>query len=88
MLVNMIDFGMNVQAAGDVARCHHFQAANVVAVEAGFDADVLEALAARGHRLARAPGVYGGYQAIQVDPASGAYAAGSDPRKDGAAIGY
>ncbi len=87
-LVNMIDFGMNVQAAGDVARCHHFQAANVVAIEAGFEPAVLQELAARGHRLARAPGVYGGYQAIQVDAASGAYAGGSDPRKDGQAIGY
>ena len=87
-LVNIIDFGMNVQAAGDVARCHHFQAANVVAVEAGFAPDVLQELAARGHRLARAPGVYGGYQAIQVDPATGAYAGASDPRKDGQATGY
>jgi gamma-glutamyltranspeptidase/glutathione hydrolase len=88
VLVNLIDFGMNAQAAGDVARCHHFQAPNVVAVEAGFAPDVLQNLTARGHRLARAPGVYGGYQAIQVDPASGAYAAASDPRKDGQAVGY
>jgi gamma-glutamyltranspeptidase/glutathione hydrolase len=88
MLVNLIDFGMNVQAAGDVARCHHFQAPNVVAVEAGFAPDVLQELTARGHRLARAPGVYGGYQAIQVDPTTGAYAAGTDPRKDGQAVGY
>jgi len=88
MLVNLIDFGMNVQAAGDVARCHHFQAANVVAIEAGFEPDVLQELAARGHRLARAPGVYGGYQAIQVDPASRVYAGASDPRKDGQAVGY
>ena len=88
VLVNLIDFGMNVQAAGDVARCHHFQAPNVVAVEAGFAPDVLQELPARGHRLARAPGVYGGYQAIQVDPATGAYAAASDPRKDGHAAAY
>jgi gamma-glutamyltranspeptidase/glutathione hydrolase len=77
-----------VQAAGDAARCHHFQAANVVAVEAGFEPAVLQELAARGHRLARAPGVYGGYQAIQVDSATGSYAGASDPRKDGLAIGY
>jgi gamma-glutamyltranspeptidase/glutathione hydrolase len=88
VLVNTIDFGMNVQAAGDAARCHHFQAANVVAVEAGFEPAVLQELAARGHRLARAPGVYGGYQAIQVDSATGSYAGASDPRKDGLAIGY
>jgi gamma-glutamyltranspeptidase/glutathione hydrolase len=88
VLVNLIDFGMNVQAAGDVARCHHFQSANVVAVETGFDPQVLQELASLGHRLARAPGAYGGYQAIQVDPQSGAYAGASDPRKDGLAVGY
>jgi gamma-glutamyltranspeptidase/glutathione hydrolase len=88
VLVNLIDFGMNVQAAGDVARCHHFQSANVVAVEAGFAPDVLQDLTARGHRLARAPGAFGGYQAIQVDPATGVYAGASDPRKDGQAVGY
>jgi gamma-glutamyltranspeptidase / glutathione hydrolase len=88
VLVNLIDFGMNVQAAGDVARCHHFQSANVVAVEAGFDPQVLQELASLGHCLARAPGAYGGYQAIQVDPQSGAYAGASDPRKDGLAVGY
>jgi gamma-glutamyltranspeptidase/glutathione hydrolase len=88
VLVNLVDFGMNVQAAGDAARCHHFQEANVVAVEAGFETRVLEELAARGHRLVRAPGVFGGYQAVLRDPATGAYAAGSDPRKDGLAIGY
>jgi gamma-glutamyltranspeptidase / glutathione hydrolase len=88
VLVNLIDFGMNVQAAGDVARCHHFQSPNVVAVEAGFDPQVLQELASLGHRLARAPGTYGGYQAIQVDPQSGAYAGASDPRKDGLAVGY
>jgi gamma-glutamyltranspeptidase/glutathione hydrolase len=88
VLVNLLDFGMNVQAAGDVARCHHFQSANAVAVEAGFDPSVLQELAALGHHLVRAPGVYGGYQAVQRDPASGAYAGASDPRKDGLAIGY
>ena len=88
VLVNMIDLGLNVQAAGDAARFHHFQQANVVACESGIDAAVLQALADMGHRLVWAPGAHGGYQAIMVDPASGAYVGGSDPRKDGQAIGY
>ncbi len=88
VLVNMIDFGMNVQAAGDAARFHHSQAANTVAFESGVDSSVTRELAAMGHRIVSERGSYGGYQAIMRDPASGVYLAGSDPRKDGLAIGY
>jgi gamma-glutamyltranspeptidase/glutathione hydrolase len=88
MLVHLIDLGMNVQAAGDAPRFHHFQAANALAVEPGLGPTVLQDLARRGHRLVRAPGAFGGYQAIMRDPASGAYLAASDLRKDGLAVGY
>jgi gamma-glutamyltranspeptidase/glutathione hydrolase len=88
VLVNMIDFGMNVQAAGDAARFHHSQAANTVSFESGVDPAVTRELAAMGHRIVIERGSYGGYQAILRDPVSGAYLAGSDPRKDGLAIGY
>jgi gamma-glutamyltranspeptidase/glutathione hydrolase len=88
VLVHLIDLGMNVQAAGDAPRFHHFQAANALAVEPGLGPTVLQDLARRGHRLVRAPGAFGGYQAIMRDPASGAYLAASDLRKDGLAVGY
>ena len=88
VLVNMIDFGMNVQAAGDAARFHHSQAANTVSFESGVEPTVTRELTAMGHRIVSERGSYGGYQAIMRDPASGVYLAGSDPRKDGLAIGY
>jgi gamma-glutamyltranspeptidase/glutathione hydrolase len=88
VLVNMIDLGMNVQAAGDAVRFHHSQEANTVAFESGLSPLVIRELASMGHRIVSEVGTYGGYQAIMRDLESGAYLAGSDHRKDGLAIGY
>jgi gamma-glutamyltranspeptidase / glutathione hydrolase len=88
VLVNMINLAMNVQAAGDAARFHHSQAANTVAFESGVRPTVIDQLTGMGHRVVSEVGTYGGYQAIMRDPVSGVYVAGSDPRKDGLAIGY
>jgi gamma-glutamyltranspeptidase / glutathione hydrolase len=88
ILVNMIDLGMNVQAAGDAARFHHSQGANTVAFESGVSPTVIHELNRRGHRIVSEIGTYGGYQAIMRDAAGGVYVAGSDLRKDGLAIGY
>ena len=100
ILVNMIDFGMGLQEAGDVARYHHkghsepFKAGfkmldgGVLEVESGVSLEVVEALRARGHVVAYAIGPFGGYQAILYDAASGVYWGASVMRKDGAAIGY
>lgn len=88
VLVNMIDLGMNVQAAGDAARFHHSQGVNTVAFESEVIPTVIDQLKGMGHRIVSEIGTYGGYQAIMRDPVSGAYLAGSDPRKDGLAIGY
>lgn len=88
VLVNMIDLGMNVQAAGDAARFHHSQTANTLALESSIGASVRKELEQMGHRLVEETGSFGGYQAIMLDADSGAWLAGSDPRKDGAAIGY
>jgi len=88
VLVNMIDLGMNVQAAGDAARFHHSQTANTVAFESGVIPTVIDQLTGMGHRIVSEVGTYGGYQAIMRDPVSGVFLAGSDPRKDGLAIGY
>jgi len=86
VLINMIDFGMDVQQAGEQARFRDFESG--VALESGIGPEVRKALEAKGHRLTIAPGMFGGYQAIQIDPKTGALFGGSDPRKDGCAIGW
>jgi gamma-glutamyltranspeptidase / glutathione hydrolase len=99
VLCNLIDFGMDVQEAGDAARFRHFgsseptgQAAaggGSVAFESGISAQVRGSLEAKGHHLApTSPGGYGGYQAIRIDLEHGVLIGGSDPRKDGCAMGY
>jgi gamma-glutamyltranspeptidase/glutathione hydrolase len=59
-----------------------------VAIESGIEPEVRRALLAKGHRLVEALGGFGGYQAIRIDAANGVLMGGSDPRKDGAAMGY
>lgn len=86
VLLNMIDFGMDVQQAGEQPRFRHFE--NGLALESAIGADVRKALEAKGHKLTTAAGQFGGYQAIMIDPTSGALAGGSDVRKDGCAIGW
>ncbi|MDX2044765.1 MAG: gamma-glutamyltransferase [Acidobacteriota bacterium] len=86
VLMNMIDFGMDVQQAGEQARFRHFESG--LALESAIGADVRKTLEAKGHKLTMAPGMYGGYQAIMIDPKTGALFGGSDPRKDGCAIGW
>ncbi len=98
ILVNMIDFGMNVQEAGDAPRMHHIGSSQptgstmtdggIVNLETGFDYQVIRDLMRRGHRIQYANGPYGGYQAILKDPVSGVYFGGSESRKDGQAAGY
>ncbi len=98
VLVNLIDFGMNVQQAGDASRVRHLGSASPtgepmdsaggqVACEPGVSAKVRAALAERGHVLSHTRQSYGGYQAIQIDEQGTLYG-GTDPRKDGAAVGY
>ena len=57
-------------------------------VESGIEPDVVEDLRARGHRIEYDRGPFGGYQAILIDHETGILHGGSDPRKDGCAIGY
>jgi gamma-glutamyltranspeptidase/glutathione hydrolase len=86
VLMNLIEFGMTIQEAGEAARIRH--SADGVAVESGISAEARAGLAARGHCVIEAPGVFGGFQGIQIDRDSGVLMGGSDPRKDGLAIGY
>lgn len=99
IVVNMVDFGMGVQAAGDAARFHHdgsteplglpaMADGGVLEVESGVPEDVRSELVRRGHQVSVITGPYGGYQAIQRDAATGVYRGASDFRKDGQAAGY
>jgi len=99
VLVNMIDFGMNVQEAGDAARVRHLGSqtptgramdadGGAVAVEAGIPKQTLKKLEARGHKLVRSVGSFGGYQAIRIDEQQKTLHGATEPRKDGAAVGY
>jgi gamma-glutamyltranspeptidase/glutathione hydrolase len=89
VLENMLDFGMNPQAASDAARFSHNQRNNHLTLESQLYAQVGPALKAMGHDVTPGNGrAMGGYQAIMIDPVSGIYRGGSDHRKDGAAVGY
>ena len=97
-LCNIIDFNMNVQEAGVAPRCRHNGSSTPtgqvetdggqVFLEKGIPASVAEALHRKGHRLADPDTTYGGYQAIRIDAATGKLYGGSEPRKDGMALGY
>jgi gamma-glutamyltranspeptidase/glutathione hydrolase len=86
VVMNLVDFGMHVQAAGDAARMRHM--AESLALESAIGGDVRAELERRGHVTSDGRGVMGGDQAVLIDPTSGALMGGSDPRKDGLAIGW
>jgi gamma-glutamyltranspeptidase/glutathione hydrolase len=99
IVVNMVDFGMGVQAAGDAARFHHDGSTEPLAltpmtdggkleVETGVPESVVAELRRRGHQVDYVTGAYGGYQAILRDPKTGVYWGASEFRKDGQAAGY
>ena len=86
VLVNLIDFGMNIQEAGEAARVHHGNGG--LDVESAVPQSARAGLAQRGHHVSESIGAYGGFQGILIDPLTGVLMGGSDPRKDGLAIGY
>ena len=97
IVVNLVDFGMNLQEAGDAARFRHLGSSQptgtvmtsggFVSLESGVADAVRRELQRRGHRL-RETLSFGGYQAIRRDPDSGVYAGATESRKDGCALGY
>jgi gamma-glutamyltranspeptidase/glutathione hydrolase len=98
VLTDIIDFGMNVQEAGDAARWYHTGGSEVtgepstgignVEMESGFDPAVKAQLAKRGYTIKPGTGGFGGYQAILWDAKNKVYWGASEMRKDGEAIGY
>lgn len=98
IVMNLVDFGMNLQEAGDAPRILHTGSSEptgeimtdggVLSLETGPSWEVLRALADRGHRVQVNVGSFGGYQAVMRDPSSGVYYGASESRKDGAAAGY
>jgi len=87
-IVNMVDFGMNVQEAVDAPRMHHQWQPDVLLLERpGFPADVVTALEALGHNTRSIDGI-GEAHAIAIDPATGVRLGAADPRGSGAALGY
>ena len=99
ILLNMIDFGMNLQEAGDAPRIHHdgstepagrmtvMSDGGRIELESGFPQATLRALMDRGHSVRSALGPFGGYQAVMVNP-QGGWTGASESRKDGQAAGY
>jgi gamma-glutamyltranspeptidase/glutathione hydrolase len=100
VLTNQIDFGLNVQEAGDASRWHHegdneptgekMENGGYVEVESGIPYESVRELRKRGHDMRFDVGGYGGYQAIKVEMHDGrrVYVGASESRKDGQAAGY
>ena len=98
VLTDIIDFGMNVQEAGDAARWRHYGGAEptgepstgigTVEMESGFDPAVKAELEKRGYKIVGGTGNFGGYQAIMWDAKNHVYWGASEMRKDGEAAGY
>jgi gamma-glutamyltranspeptidase/glutathione hydrolase len=100
VLTNQIDFGLNMQEAGDASRWHHegdneptgekMQNGGYVEVESGIPYESVRELKKRGHDVRFDVGGYGGYQAIKVEMHDGrrVYVGASESRKDGQAAGY
>ncbi len=86
VLLNMLEFGMNPQEAGAAARYRVM--GDEVALESGIGPTVAQQLVLMGHKPVWKQAAFGGYQAIRIDWERGILIGGSDPRKDGAAVGW
>ena len=98
IIVNLIDFDMNIQEAGDAARMRHVGSSQptdqqmadggMVYLESGIASHVRNELKKMGHSIADGTISMGGYQAIRFDELKGIYFGASESRKDGQAAGY
>ena len=98
IVVNLVDFGMNLQEAGDAPRIQHGGSSQptgeemtnggILHLETGIDYEVIRELSKMGHKIQFNIGGYGGYQAIMYDDKNKIYYGASESRKDGMAAGY
>ncbi len=98
IVINIVDFDMNIQEAGDAPRILHSGSSQptgermddggTLTLETGFDYEVVRELIKRGHRIGYDVGSYGGYQGIMYDAENDVYYGASESRKDGQAAGY
>ena len=98
VLINIVDFGMNFQEAGDAPRILHSGSSQptgetmtdggTLTLETGYDYNVIRELMRRGHTVGYNNGSYGGYQGIGYDAENDVYLGASESRKDGQASGY
>ena len=98
IVMNIVDFGMNLQEAGDAPRIDHSGSSEptgekmadggIVFLESGFPYETIRTLMDMGHRIEFETGGYGGYQAILYDARNHVYYGASESRKDGLAAGY
>ena len=86
VVANLVDFEMGIQQAGEAARMRHL--GETLALESAIGTEVRTTLAARGHTIVEGRGMMGGFQGIRIDQTTGVLMGGSDPRKDGLAIGW
>jgi len=97
VVMNLVDFGMNLQEAGDAPRIRHGGSSQPtgtkmtdggkVYLESGYGPEIIEDLKSRGHNVGRTRGGFGGYQAIKWDANNKVYYGASESRKDGHAAG-
>ena len=87
-ILNVLDYGMDVQAAVSAPRFHHQWLPDLLQVEPATPEDVVSGLRRRGHRVEVSERNWSSAQAIVVDPVTGRHTGGSDPRGDGLALGY
>jgi gamma-glutamyltranspeptidase/glutathione hydrolase len=99
IVMNVVDFGMNVQEAGDFPRINHEGSSEptgeameptggTITLESGYPYEVILELLQKGHQVGYMSGIYGGYQCIRYDPIRKVYFGGTESRKDGQAAGY
>lgn len=98
IVINLVDFGMNLQEAGDAPRMRHQGSSQPTGslmtnggrlnLESGFDYKTIRELRKKDHHVSFGVGIYGGYQAIGVDLENKVYTGASESRKDGQAAGY
>ena len=96
IVVNMVDFGLNLQEAGDAPRIVHSGSSQptdeimvdggTLSLESGFGKEIEDELSSLGHKIKYQKGIFGGYQAIMLK--DGVYYGASETRKDGQAAGY